>query len=162
MTQLFDIVASAGFVEFPAGQVVIELDSDVGNVYFVIAGRLEGTLFDRLGKELHRDTFRRGSVVGLFSVALADKSSLHVEAAEHTTAISLGLDDLLRLTARHRDFQLAMFRVAAGIAKRLVVVDREQPRPVAVAVVHHSDESRPLTVAPESDRAVISGTGGLY
>ena len=85
-----DIVASARSMELQAGQVVIALDSHVTDVYFVIAGRLEGALFDRLGKEIHRDTFRRGSVVGLFSVLLPDRSSLHVEAAEHTTVIHPG------------------------------------------------------------------------
>jgi CRP-like cAMP-binding protein len=141
-----DIVASASLAEYQAGQVVIERDSDVTDVYFVISGRLEGALSDRLGKEIHRDEFRRGSVVGLFSVLLPDRSYLHVEATEHTTVIVLGVDDLLRLTAKHREFQLAMFRVAANVVKRVMRVDRDRPRPAAVAVVHHSDTSRPLAV----------------
>jgi predicted acylesterase/phospholipase RssA/CRP-like cAMP-binding protein len=141
-----DLAASAKLVEFKAGQVVIELDSEINNVYFVVAGRLEGSLFDRLGKEIHRDTFQRGSVVGLFSVLLPGRSHLHVEAVEHTTVIQLALDDLLRLTAKYREFQITMFRIAANIVKRLVMVDREIPRPAAVAVVHHSDASRPLAV----------------
>src|SRR6478752_361719 len=141
-----DIVASARSLEFQAGQVVIALDSHFTDVYFVIAGRLEGALYDRLGKEIHRDTFRRGSVVGLFSVLLPDRSLLHVEAAEPTTVIHLGLEDLLRLAARHREFQLALLRIAANLVKHLVMVDRELPRPAAVAVVHHGDASRPLAV----------------
>lgn len=141
-----DIVASAGFKECQAGEVLIELNSDVQNIYFVITGRLEASLFDRLGKEIRRDTFRRGSVLGLFSALLPDRSYLHVEAAEHTTTIYLGLIDLLRLMAKHREFQLAMLRVAADIAKHLVTVDRDLPRPAVVAVVHHSDASRPLAV----------------
>jgi predicted acylesterase/phospholipase RssA len=85
-------------------------------------------------------------VVGLFSVLLPDRSHLHVEAVEPTTVIHLGLDDLLQLTARYREFQLAMLRIAANIVKHLVMVDRELPRPTAVGVVHHSDASRPLAV----------------
>jgi predicted acylesterase/phospholipase RssA/CRP-like cAMP-binding protein len=140
-----DIAASAKLMEFKAGQVVIELDSEINSVYFIVAGRLEGALFDRLGKEIHRDTVQRGSVVGLFSVLLPDRSHLHVEAVEHTIVIHLGLDDLLRLTAKYREFQLTMFRIAANIVKHLVMVDRELPKPTAVGVVHHSDASRPLT-----------------
>src|SRR5262249_30706227 len=102
--------------------------------------------FDRLGKEIHRDTFRRGSVVGLFSMLLPDRSHLHVEAVEPTTVIHLGLDDLLRLTAKYREFQLTMFRIAAHVVKQLVMVDRELPKRAAVGVVHHSDASRPLAV----------------
>jgi predicted acylesterase/phospholipase RssA/CRP-like cAMP-binding protein len=141
-----DIAASAKLMEFKAGQVLIELDSEVSSVYFVIAGRLEGTLFDQLGKQIHHDTVQRGSVVGLFSVLLPDRSHLHVEAVEHTTVIHLALDDLLRLTSKYREFQLTMFRIAANIVKHLVMVDRELPRPAAVGVVHHSDASRPLAV----------------
>jgi CRP-like cAMP-binding protein len=65
---IHDIAASASLMEFQAGQVVIELDSEINSVYFVVAGRLEATLFDRLGKKIVCDTFPRGSVVGLFSV----------------------------------------------------------------------------------------------
>jgi hypothetical protein len=53
----------------------------------VVAGRLEGAMFDRLGKKVYSDTFHRGSVVGLSSVLLPDRSHLHVEAVEPTTAI---------------------------------------------------------------------------
>jgi predicted acylesterase/phospholipase RssA/CRP-like cAMP-binding protein len=141
-----DIAAAAELMECQAGQVIIALDSEINRVYFIVAGRLEGALFDRLGKEIHRDTFRRGSVLGLFSVLLPDRSHLHVEAAEPTTLIHLALDDLLRLTAKYREFQLTMFRIAANVVKQLVMVDRELPKPAAVGVVHHSDASRPLTV----------------
>jgi predicted acylesterase/phospholipase RssA/CRP-like cAMP-binding protein len=141
-----DIAASAELAEFQAGQVIIDLDSEINHVYFVVAGRLAGALFDRIGKEIHRDILERGSVVGLFSVLLEDRSHLHVEAVERTTVIRLALDELLRLTAKYREFQLSMFRIAANLVKHLVMVDRDLPRPAAVAVVHHSDASRPLTV----------------
>jgi predicted acylesterase/phospholipase RssA/CRP-like cAMP-binding protein len=142
-----DIASSANLMEFQAGQVVIELHSGTNSVYFVLTGRLEGVLFDRFGKEIHCHTFQRGSVVGLFCVLLPDRSHLHVKAVEHTIAIHLGLDDFLRLTAKYRDFQFTMFRIAANIVKYLVKVDRELPKPAAVGVAHHSDASRPLAVA---------------
>jgi predicted acylesterase/phospholipase RssA/CRP-like cAMP-binding protein len=142
-----EIAASAKLLAFPAGQVVIELDSQIDTVYFVVAGRLEGALFDRLGKKIHSDTFRRGSVVGLFSVLLPDRSHLHVRAVEPTSVIQLALDEMLRLTAKYRDFQLAILRIAANIVKHVVMVDRERPKPAAVGVVHHSEASRPLTAA---------------
>lgn len=140
-----DVIASAEVMECQAGQVVIELNSDVQSVYCVITGQLEGVLFDRIGKEVRRDTFRRGAVAGLFSAMLPERSYLHVVASERATVVRLSLDDLLRLTAQHRQFQLAMLRVTAEMAKYLVMVDRDLPKPAAVAVVHHSDASRPLT-----------------
>ncbi len=139
-----EIAATAELMEFHAGQTVIELDSEVNHVYFVIIGRLEGALFDRLGKEIQRDFFGRGSVAGLFSLLLTDRSHLQVEAVEPTAVIRLSQDELLRLTAKHREFQLAMFRISANIVKRLVMVDRELPKPAVVVIVHHSEASRPL------------------
>jgi predicted acylesterase/phospholipase RssA/CRP-like cAMP-binding protein len=141
-----DIAASAELMELRAGQVIIALDSEINRVYFVVAGRLAGALFDRLGKEIHRDILGRGSVVGLFSVLLPDRSHLHVEAVEPTTVIHLALDELLRLTAKYREFQLTMFRIAANIVKQLVLVDRELPKPAVVGIAHHSNASRPLGV----------------
>jgi predicted acylesterase/phospholipase RssA/CRP-like cAMP-binding protein len=141
-----DIAASAELTEFQAGQVIINLDSLIKHVYFVVTGRLTGGLYDLLGKEIHRDIFERGSVVGLFSVLLPDRSHLQVEAVEPTTVIQIALEELLRLTAKHREFQLSMFRIAANVVKHLVMVDRELPKPAVVGVVHHSDASRPLAV----------------
>jgi predicted acylesterase/phospholipase RssA/CRP-like cAMP-binding protein len=138
-----EIAASAELVEFKPGQVVIERDSEVNSVYFVVTGRLESALFDRHGKEVLCDTLQRGAAVGLFSVLLSDRSRLRVQAVEHTIAIHLGVEDLLRLTAKYRDFQLTMFRIAANIVTHL----RELPRPTGVGVVHHSDASRSLAVA---------------
>lgn len=141
-----DIANSSSLAELPAGQVVIELDSAIDHVYFVVAGRLEAAVFDRIGKQVHRESFRRGSVVGLISVLLPDRSHVRVDAAEHTTVIQVGLNNLLQLMARHRDFQLAVLRCAANLTKNLMLVDRELPKPATIAVVHHSDASRPLTL----------------
>jgi predicted acylesterase/phospholipase RssA/CRP-like cAMP-binding protein len=141
-----EIAASAQFEEFAPGHVVIESDAEIENVYFVVTGRLQGVLFDRLGKVIHRDAFPRGSVVGLFSMLLPDRSHIHVEAVEQTTVILLGLEDLLRLTAKHREFQIAMFRVTANIVKQLVMVDRDLSKPATIGVFHHSDASRSLGI----------------
>ncbi|HVX61447.1 MAG TPA: cyclic nucleotide-binding and patatin-like phospholipase domain-containing protein [Pirellulales bacterium] len=140
-----EIAQAARLTEFQPGQIVFEVDTQIDHVYFVVTGRLEGALFDQLGKEIRRDVFRRGAVAGLFSVLLPERSHLHVEAVEPTIAIYLGLDDLLRLTAKHREFQLAMFRIAANLVKRLMLVDRDLPKPAVVGVAHHSCASRPLT-----------------
>ncbi|HVJ83094.1 MAG TPA: cyclic nucleotide-binding and patatin-like phospholipase domain-containing protein [Planctomycetia bacterium] len=140
-----EIAAAAEFVESPAGEVVVSLDSKIEHVYFIVTGRLAGALFDRIGKEILRQTLGRGAVFGLFSVVLPDRSYLHIEALEPTKMARLKMEDLLRLTAKHPDFQLAMFRIAANIVKQLAMVDRDLPKPAVVAVIHHSDDSRPLT-----------------
>jgi NTE family protein len=132
-------------IEFHPGEVVIEVDSEVTHVCFVITGRLQATLYDLLGKEIQKDTFVRGSVFGLFSLGLSERSHVQVQATEPSTAIRLTLSDLLQLTAKHTDFQLSMFRLAASIFKRYLTVDRSLPKPSVVGVVHHTTASRPLT-----------------
>jgi predicted acylesterase/phospholipase RssA/CRP-like cAMP-binding protein len=138
------ITSTAEYVEFHAGEVVIEVESEITHAWFLITGRLQATLYDLLGKEIQKDTFVRGSVVGLFSLGLSDRSHLHVEATEPSTAIRLTLSDLLQLSAKHADFQLTMFRLAANIFKRYVTVDRSLPKPSVVGIVHHTEASRPL------------------
>src|SRR6476469_5201406 len=60
------ITSTAEGVEFSAGEVVIDVESEITHVYFVITGRLQAALYDLLGKEIQSDTFVRGSVIGLF------------------------------------------------------------------------------------------------
>jgi NTE family protein len=139
------ITSTAECVEFRAGDVVIEVESEVTHVCFLITGRMQATLYDLLGKEIQKDTFVRGSVIGLFALGLSDRSHVQVQATEPSAAIRLTLSDLLQLTAKHADFQLAMFRLAANIFKRYVMeVDRSLPRPSVVGIIHHTEASRPL------------------
>jgi NTE family protein len=138
------ITNAAEWVEFQAGEVVIEVESEITHASFLITGRMEATLYDFLGKEIQKDTLGRGSVIGLFSLGLSERSHLQVQAAEPTTAIRLTLSDLLRLTAQHAEFQLAMFRLAASVFKRYVMVDRSLPKPSVVGIIHHTEASRPL------------------
>jgi predicted acylesterase/phospholipase RssA len=70
---------------------------------------------------------------------------MQVQASEPSTAIRLTLSDLLQLTAKYADFQLALFRLAANRFKRYVMdVDRSLPKPSVVGIIHLSDASRPL------------------
>ena len=142
---LIEIINTTEWVEFQTGEVVIEVESEITHAYFLVTGRLEATLYDSLGKEIQRYAFVRGSVPGLFSLGLSDRSYLHIQAAEPSTAIRLTLSDLLQLTAKHADFQLAMFRLSANMFKRYVTVDRSLPKPSVVGIIHHSEVSRPLT-----------------
>jgi NTE family protein len=139
------ITSTAAWVEFRAGDVVIEVESEITHVCFLITGRMQATLYDLLGKELQKDTFVRGAVIGLFALGLSDHSHIQVQATEPATAIRLTLSDLLQLTARHTDLQLAMFRLAANIFRRYVMeADRSLPKPAVVGIIHHTEASRPL------------------
>src|SRR5580704_2747718 len=72
------ITATAEWVEFRVGDVVIGVESEVTHVCFLITGRMQATLHDVLGKEIQSDTFVRGSVIGLFALGLPDRSHLQV------------------------------------------------------------------------------------
>ncbi len=138
------ITTTADWVEFHAGELLIKVESEITHVYFLITGRMQATLYDFLGKEMLQDTFARGAVIGLFSLGLSDRSHLQVQASEPSTAIRLTLSNLLQLTAKHADFQIAMFRSAANVFKRYVTVDRSLPKPSVVGIVHHTTASRSL------------------
>ena len=115
------ITNTAEWVEFHSGEVVIEVDSEITHVYFLITGRVQSTLYDPLGKEIQTDTFVPGLAIGLIALGSSDRSLLHVEAIEPSTAIRLTLSDLLQLAAKHADFQLALFRLAVNAFKRYVM-----------------------------------------
>ncbi len=139
------VIDAAEWVEFRAGDIIIGFDTEVANVFLPITGRLQGTLHDFLGKAIQEDAFCRGSVVGLFSLGLSERSHVQVVATEPSTAIRLTLSNLLRLTSTYADFQLAMFRLAANTFKRYVSVDRSLPKPLVVGIVHQSEATRSLT-----------------
>src|SRR6516165_3166747 len=139
------VTNKAEWVQFKSGEVVIEVESRIVHVCFLITGRMQATLHDLLGKEIQKDTFGRGSVIGLFSLGLSEPSQLQVLATEPSTAIRLALPDLLQLTATYPDFQLSMFRLEANIFKRYVTVDRSLPKPSVVGIVHHTPATRPIT-----------------
>lgn len=138
------ILATADYVEFNSGDRVIALDSEVSHIYFVIRGGVRVILYDPLGKEVLRHSMSRGNMVGLFAVALEDRSTLQAEATESTATLRLTLDQLLLLTSQHADFHRAILRLAASITKHAIMLDRTRPKPPVVGLVHHSDASRPL------------------
>jgi NTE family protein len=138
------ITNTAEWVEFHAGEVVIEVDTEITHVYFIIKGRVQATLYDPLGKEVENDIIVRGFAIGLMALGSSDRSQLHAEALEHTIAIRLTVSDLLRLGTRHVDFQRMMFGLVVNAFKRYVAVDRSLPKPSIVGIVHHTEASRPL------------------
>ena len=137
--------ASAEFVSYQPGSVLVEYDAVQTHVYFVITGRLRTELFDTLGRTIAENAFVRGTVVGLFGIAMSERSLVKVVAVEPTTAFRLTLPTILEIGRNHADFQLAVLRFGAGIIKQVAMVDRSLPKPAVVGIVHHSDASRLLT-----------------
>lgn len=142
---LMEITKRAEWVMFHPDEVVMEVDTEISNVFFLLSGRIQAALYDSLGKEIQKDSLVRGSMLGLFALGLSERSHVQAVAAEPSTAIRLTLSQLLQLTAKHGDFQLAMFRSAANIFKRYAMVDRFLPKPSAVGLVHHTPATRPIT-----------------
>jgi NTE family protein len=138
------ITNTAEWVEFHTGEVVIEVDSEITHLYFLITGRVKATLYDSLGKEIEKDTIVPGFAIALIRLGSSDRSLLHVEAIEPSTAIKLTPSDLLQLAARHADFQLALFGLVVNAFKRYVTVNRSLPKPSVVGIIHHTVASRSL------------------
>ena len=133
--------ACSEFVAYDAGNVVVEFEVELTHIYFVVTGRLTAELFDSLGKKVRVTAFGVALVVGLFGIALLDRSHMNVVAAEPTAVFRLTLPALLELSAKHADFHLAVLRLGSNLVKQVVMVDRSLPQPAVVGVVHHSDSS---------------------
>ena len=138
------ITNAAEWVEFRTGEVILEVESEITHLYFLITGRVQSTLHDALGKEIEKDAIVPGLAIALLAIGSPGPSLLHVEALEPSTAIRLTPSDLLQLAAKHADFQLALFRLVANAFKRYVTVDRSLPKPSIVGIIHHSEASRSL------------------
>ncbi len=138
------ITDTGEWVEFHAGQVVLEVESQIAHVFFLITGRVQSTLHDSLGKVIQNDIVVPGVAIGLIALGSSDRSVLQVEAIEPSTALRLAPSDLLELAAKHADLQHALFRLAANATKRYVTVDRSLPKPSVVGIVHHTEASRSL------------------
>ncbi|HEX7962053.1 MAG TPA: cyclic nucleotide-binding and patatin-like phospholipase domain-containing protein [Terriglobales bacterium] len=142
---LMAVTNGAEWVAFHADEMVIQVDTEVTHVFFLLSGRLQAAMYDSLGKEIQKDTLARGAILGLFSLGLSERSHVQAMATEPSTAIRLTLSQLLQLTAHHTDFQLAMFRAAANIFKRYVTVDRSLSKPSVVGIVHRTPATRAIT-----------------
>src|SRR6476661_10998720 len=114
---LTEITNTAEWIEFQAGEVIIKFESEITHVYFLITGRTRSTLYDPVGKEIQQDTIVPGLAIGLIALGSSDRSSLHAEALEPSTAIRLTVFDVLRLAGKHGEFQVAMFRLAVNAFK---------------------------------------------
>ncbi len=138
------ITKTADWVEFHTGQVVIDIDSEITHMYFLVTGRVQSTLHDPLGKVVQTDTFVPGRAIGLIALGSTERALLHVEAIEPSTAIRITPKALLQLAAKHADFQLALFGLVVNAFKRYVMADRSLPKPSVVGIIHHSEASRSL------------------
>ncbi len=138
------IAERAEWVELHTGEVVVELDSEITHLYFLITGRVQSTLHDSLGKLVQTDTLVPGRAIALIALGSTDRVRLHVEAIEPSTAIRLTPRDVLQLATEHADFQRALFRLTVNAFKRYVMVDRSLPKPSVVGIIHHSEASRAL------------------
>jgi NTE family protein len=138
------ITNTAEWVEFHTGQVVLEVESEITHMYFLITGRVQSTLHDPLGKQVQKDTIVPGLALALLAIGSSGRSLLHIEAIEPSTAIKLTPNQLLQLSAKHPDLQVALFRLVVNAFKRYVMVDRSLPKPSVVGIIHHSEASRSL------------------
>ncbi|TWU30831.1 patatin-like phospholipase family protein [Novipirellula artificiosorum] len=144
-TALREFAEVGEWVQYQAGDYVHRAEEPMKFVYFIVSGRLQATLFDSLGNQILEKSLVRGSVFGLFSVAIADQSRTNVVATEASSVIRLELQTMLKIVAKHADLQMCVYRLAAGIVKQIIEVDRTLSQPSVVGMVHQSEASRPLT-----------------
>ena len=141
-----EIIDASEFLEVAEGEIVSRAGDTLTAVYFVTRGRLWASVLDLFGKIVLERPMPRGACLGLFAVAQPEDYRVDVKAMEPTSLLKLSFDELLRLTAKHRQFQLNVYRLASELVREIVNVDRKREHPSTVGVVHQSAVSRALTV----------------
>ncbi|MFO0013920.1 MAG: patatin-like phospholipase family protein [Planctomycetota bacterium] len=132
-------------IDVPSGSTVVGGASHVEDVHFVVQGRLTATIRDALGNQVLTRPLSRGMAVGIFALALGEDATLEVAATERSLLFCLPTQKLLQLTARFQDFQMAMFRLAAGNIRSMLLADRVYPNHKVVSILHQTEETRPFS-----------------
>ncbi|MFN6129688.1 MAG: patatin-like phospholipase family protein [Planctomycetota bacterium] len=129
-------------VEVPTGSIVADPAVHLEDVYFVVQGRLNATIRDAFGNQVLARPLARGSAVGMFALALGEDATLEVASTERSMLFSVPIQTLLQLTSRFQDFQMAMFRLAAGNVRSMVLADRVYPNHQLVGILHQTPDTR--------------------
>ncbi len=141
-----EIIDASEYLEAAEGEIIFRAGDTLAAVYFVTRGRLWASVLDLFGKIVLEPPMVRGACLGLFAVAQPEDYRVDVKAMEPTSLLKLSFEGLLRLTAKHRQFQLNVYRLASELVREIVNVDRKREHPSTVGVVHQSAVSRALTV----------------
>jgi predicted acylesterase/phospholipase RssA/CRP-like cAMP-binding protein len=143
---LQEISDAADFLHVGEGEVIHRAGDPPTAVYFVTRGRIWVSIIDVFGKTVMERPLVRGGCFGLFTIAQEEEGSLvDVKATEPTSLLKLSFDELHRLTAKYRQFQMNLYRMAGNQVRNLMNVDRKKDQPAIVGVIHQSSASRPLT-----------------
>ena len=139
-----EIADASEVLQIADGEWVHHAGDTLSDVYFVIRGRVWATVVDLFGKTVLERPLVRGDCFGLFSVAQPENAAVNVKAMEPTWLLKLDFEDLHRLTAKYREFQMSVYRLAGKQVRQIMAVDRHREQPSVVGIVHHSAASRPL------------------
>ena len=142
---LEEIADAADFLHVGEGEVVHRAGDTLSAVYFVTRGRVWASVVDLFGKTVLERPLVRGGCFGLFAIGQEEASVVSVDATEPTSLLKLSFRELHRLAAKHRQFQMNLYRLAGSQVRTIMNVDRKKNQPMLVDVIHQSSGSRPLT-----------------
>ncbi|MGI9471941.1 MAG: patatin-like phospholipase family protein [Rubripirellula sp.] len=142
---LEEIADAADFLYVGEGEVIHRAGDTLEAVYFVTRGRVWVSIVDIFGKPVLERPLVRGGSFGLFAVAQEEESVVNVHATEPTSLLKLSFDELHRLTAKYREFQMNLYRMAGSRVRQIMNLDRKKNQPTVVSVIHQSSASRLLT-----------------
>ena len=132
------ITNTAEWVEFHTGEVILEIESEITHMYFLITGRVQSTLHDALGKEIEKDTIVPGLAIALLAIGSSDPSLLHVEALEPSTAIRL--DAIGPAAASSEACRLSTCSISLGGERVQAIRDGRSFPSQAIHRGHHSSQ----------------------
>jgi CRP-like cAMP-binding protein len=103
--------------DFTRDEQIIDRDSDTGDVFFIVRGRVRVVNYSYSGREVSYDDLGAGGVFGELSAIDGAPRSANVVARENTTVAALSAEQFRRALAENPGFAL-------GVMARLVQIVR--------------------------------------
>lgn len=132
-------------VRLEPGDFLHRANETVTAVSFVIHGRLKLSMVDMFGNVVVERFQDSGGQFGGMAAALAEPAPVNCVAVDPTTLLKLDYQIGLELTRKHETFRSNLTKLVAEATRNTIIRGRKIPRPMLVAFLHATPETRQLT-----------------
>ncbi len=140
-----EISEHCDLVQCEPGDYFHRPDQKFTSVYLLIFGRVKASITDFRGNVMVQRHQSAGAQFGALACALNEPAPMELVAEEPTTMLRLDYQTALQLTGKHEQFRQNFSKLIANSVMDVIMKDRRQLKPRAVAIIHQSSATRSLT-----------------
>lgn len=140
-----EIADAVEYLNAEEGEEIQRAGDSISSAYFVTRGRIKASVIDLFGRTVLERHLVRGGCFGLFSVTEEEHAAISIVASEPTSLLRMSHEKLYDLSAKHRSFQMNMYRLAANQVRKIISLDRRKDQPSVVGIVHQHGATRLFT-----------------